>query len=337
MIRHAIIILLSLSMPAAGQQPGEPPARVSGTIRVLGNYHMETILDLWVEGFRKRQPDVRFEKKMLGTANAIAGLYLETADIALMGREIIPMESIAFRRVFRYDPTGLAIATASFNVPLETFAFAIFVHKDNPLTRLTLPQVAMLFGCMTPGEVCGAHTWGDAGLKGDWAKRPVTLYGYETNTGLGYFFEQTVLGGRHLWNGALREYANINRADGSVEANAGDLIVRNLARDPGGIAFAGYGHVTAEVKALALADGRGGPYVELTKANVADRSYPLTRTVYIYINKPPRKSVPSPALVEFLRYVLSPEGQALVARQNIYLPLTRELAGRELRRLTAAE
>lgn len=333
MIRQTIIVLFGLSALTLAQQPYQPAARVSGTIRVLGNYHMETIFDLWAAGFQKYQPDVRFEKKMLGTANAIAGLYLDTADVALMGREIIPMESIAFRRVFRYDATGIAVATASFNVPLETFAFAIFVHKDNPLTRLTLPQVAVLFGCMKPGAVCGAHTWGDVGLDGDWAKRPVVLYGYETNTGLGYYFEQAVLRGRHLWNGALHEYSNINRPDGTVEANAGDLIVRDLEKDPNGIAFAGYGHVTPGVKPLALAADAGSPYVELTKTNVQNRTYPLTRTVYIYINKPPQKPVPSPALREFLGYVLSSEGQALVNRQNIYLPLTAEVSERELHRL----
>jgi ABC-type phosphate transport system substrate-binding protein len=83
-------------------------AQDAGVIRALGNYHMETILKLWEAGFHRDHPQVRFEDKMLGTANAIAGLYLETADIALMGREIMPMESIAFRRVFRYDPTGIA-------------------------------------------------------------------------------------------------------------------------------------------------------------------------------------------------------------------------------------
>jgi phosphate transport system substrate-binding protein len=312
--------------------PYEPQAKVSGVIRVLGNYHMETMLDLWSAGFAKHHPGVRFEKKMLGTANAIAGLYLETADIALMGREIIPMESIAFRRVFRYDPLGIAVATASFNVPLETFAFAIFVHKDNPVTRLTLPQVASLFGCIERGKTCGAHPWSEAGLKGEWANRPVNLYGYETNTGLGYFFEQTVFRGRHLWNGALREYGNVNRPDGTVEANAGDLIARDLERDPNGIAFAGYGHVTAGVKALALAAADGLPYVELTRLNVLNRSYPLTRTVYVYINKPPGKPL-NATLREFLRYVLSRERQGDVKKQEVYLPLTADLAALESKRL----
>jgi phosphate transport system substrate-binding protein len=329
-----LLALLLLGQEAAPPLPDYKQERpVEGVIRTLGNYHMETVLKFWEEGFRRHNPGVRFEDKMLGTANAIAGLYLETADIALMGREIIPMESIAFRRVFRYDPTEIAVATASFNVPLETFAFAIFVHKDNPLSRLTLPQVARAFGCgARTSSGCTAPSWGDLGATGEWANRPIHPYGYETNTGLGYFFEQKVLGGKHLWNCDLREYANINTADGKVSANAGDLMVRDLAADPDGVAFCGFGHKTAQVKALALAMDERGPYVELTKANVMNRSYPLTRTLYFYINRAPGKPL-SPVVQEFLRYILSHEGQAQVSRQEIYLPLTSSMVLKERAKL----
>ncbi len=329
-----LVALLFLAQDAAAPMPEYKPERpVEGVIRTLGNYHMETILKFWEEGFRRYHPGVRFEDKMLGTANAIAGLYLETADIALMGREIIPMESIAFRRVFRYDATELSVATASFNVPLETFAFAIFVHKDNPISRLTLPQVARAFGCGARAPSgCVAPTWGDLGATGEWAKRPIHPYGYETNTGLGYFFEQKVLGGKHLWNCNLHEYANVNTPDGKVSANAGDLMVRDLAADPEGIAFCGFGHKTAQVKALALAADERGTYVELTKANVTNRTYPLTRTVYFYVNRAPGKPA-SPLVREFMRYILSREGQAEVSRQQIYLPLTSAMVWKERAKL----
>jgi phosphate transport system substrate-binding protein len=321
-----------LFIASAWAQEYQPERQVTGVIRTLGNYHMETVLKFWEDGFRRHHPAVRFEDKLLGTANAIAGLYLETADIALMGREIIPMESIAFRRAFRYDATEIAVATASFNVPLETFAFAIFVHKDNPISRLTVPQVARLFGCASPDPGCVAHTWADAGLTGEWAQRPVHLYGYETNTGLGYFFEQRVLGGKHAWNCGLHEYANVNTPDGKVVANAGDLMLRDLASDAGGIAFCGFGHKTPQVKAVALAADDRSPYIELTKANVANRTYPLTRTVYFYINRAPGKPV-SPVVKEFLLYILSREGQAEVAKQDVYLPLTAAMVAKERAKL----
>jgi phosphate transport system substrate-binding protein len=224
------------------------------------------------------------------------------------------------------------VATASFNVPLETFAFAIFVHKDNPVSRLTLPQLARLFGCANPDTGCVTHTWSDAGLTGEWAAQPVHLYGSETNTGLGYFFEQKVFSGRHAWNCGLHEYANINAPDGKVLANAGDLMVRDLANDPGGIAFCGFGHKTPQVKAVALAWDDRSPYVELTKANVVNRTYPLTRTVYFYINRRPGKPV-NPLTAEFLRYILSTEGQRDVAKQEVHLPLTSAMAAQERAKL----
>jgi phosphate transport system substrate-binding protein len=311
----------------------KPSQTVTGTIRALGNYHMGILMQYWEEGFRKFHPGVRFEDKLLGTANAIAGLYLETADLALMGREIIPMESVAHRRVFRHDPLDIAVATASYNVPLETFAFAIFVNKSNPISHLTLKQVDSIFGCDRKlGASKNIATWGDLGLTGAWASRPVHLYGYETNTGLGYFFSQKALGGSHKWNCNLREYANLYAADGKLISNAGDLMVADLARDPGGIAFCGFGHKTANVKALALASQDDTPYIELTKANVANRTYPLTRTVYIFIERDPAKPV-EPKVREFLRYVLSKQGQQDVARQDVYLPLTSDFAQQQLHKL----
>jgi phosphate transport system substrate-binding protein len=323
--RRILIGLLCLGFtPAAIPQSlpeYQPQQKVSGLIRTLGNYHMEKMLSFWEEGFRTRHPNVRFENKMFGTANAIAGLYLETADVAVMGREIVPMESIAFRRVFGYDATEIAVATASFDVPLETFAFAIFVHKDNPIARLTLAQLAQVFGCLKKESDCKALTWGELGLSGEWAKRPIHLYGYETNTGLGNFFEQKVFAGKRSWKFGLREYANVNTPDGKVAANAGDLMLKDLAEDPGGIAFCGYGHRTPRVKALALANDSSGSYVALTKENVLNRTYPLTRTVYLYLNRVPGKPL-SPLIQEFFYYILSREGQADVSRQNIYLPLT---------------
>jgi phosphate transport system substrate-binding protein len=190
-----------LALLASGLQGQMPEYRTAGplegTVRVMGNSQMDKLVDFWEEGFHRYHPKVRFEKKYLGTANAIAGLYLEMADLALMGREILPIEDVAYRRAFPSGPLDIAVATASFNVPLETFAFAIFVNKENPIEKLTLAQLAAIFGCeRNPG----VRTWGDLGLKGEWAARPIKRHGYEISSGLGYFFQQKVLGGSHKWN-----------------------------------------------------------------------------------------------------------------------------------------
>jgi phosphate transport system substrate-binding protein len=304
-------------------QDYHPVAPMKGTISVMGNSHMDKLVEFWEESFHRFHPDVRFEKKYLGTANAIAGLYLETADIALMGREILPIEDVAYRRAFPSGPLDIAVATASFNIPLETFAFAIFVNKENPIEKLTTAQLASIFGCERT-----VHTWGDLGLKGEWAARPIKPHGYEITSGLGYFFQQSVLSGAHKWNCDFQEYVNAYAPDRKLLANAGDLIVKAVEKDKGAIGFCGFGHATTGVKALPLSKN-GGSYVPLTRVNVENRTYPLTRTVYIFINRQPA----TPVVTEFLKYVLSKSGQADVARQNVYLPLPADFAKAQLAKL----
>jgi phosphate transport system substrate-binding protein len=295
----------------------------------MGNSHMETLMTLWQAGFHKYQPDAQFQTRYLGTANAIAGLYLETSDIALMGRDIMPMEDIAYRRVFPDGPIGVAVATASFNVPLETFAFAIFVNRRNPIQKLTLRQLDAIFGCERKlGAPKVARTWGDLGLTGEWAARPIHLHGYEIDSGLGYFFQQRVLGGSRKWNCDLHEYANDYGPGRKLMANAGDLIVKAVETDESAIGFCGFGHATDGVKALPLSED-GWNYVALTRENVAARTYPLTRTVYVFLNHKPA----TPLVREFLRYVLSAEGQDDVARQQVYLPLPPSAVRSELGKL----
>lgn len=325
----ALIAPATLMAQDAAMPEYRPAAQLKGTVRVMGNNHMEALVGLWEAGFRRVQPQVVFENKYLGTANAIAGLYLETADIALMGREILPIEDVAYRKAFPSGPLAVPVATASFNVPLETFAFAIFVNRSNPLEKITLRQLDAIFGCERKlGGPKAIRTWGDLGLSGEWANRPIQLHGYEIPTGLGYFFQQKVLGGSHKWNCDVHEYANENAPDGKLLANAGDRIVKAVEHEPGAMGFAGFGHVTSGVKALALSED-DGPYVPLERRTVENRSYPLTRTVYMFVNRQPS----TPLVGEFLRYILSGSGQADVARQNIYLPLPAELVKKERAKL----
>ena len=304
----------------------------SGVIRVLGNSHMDQLAEIWEEGFRALQPGVRFENTYLGTANAIAGLYLKTADVALMGREVMRMEDIAYRRVFTNSPLQVAVATASFNVPLETFAFAIFVNRRNPISQLTLQQADAIFGVdRKRGAPASIAAWGELGLTDEWAKRPIHLHGYEIGSGLDYFFEQRVLGGSHKWNPGFREYANAYGEGRKLLANAGDLIVKAIAADEAAIGFCGFGHATDQVKALALSED-GRRYVPLTRENVLNRGYPLTRTVYIDVDSTPV----DPRVREFLRFVLSAEGQRCVERQSVYLPLPGGFTRAELAKLETA-
>ncbi|MBV9444209.1 MAG: substrate-binding domain-containing protein [Acidobacteriaceae bacterium] len=317
------------------RQAGE----VSGTIRALGNHYMDPILVRWEEGFRKYQPRVQFENRSLSTAHAIAALYFNVADIGLMGREIAPLENLAFRRMFKYDPTELAVATGSYNVPFQTFAFAILVHKDNPLTQITFDQLAGIFGCRSGRNI---RTWDQLGLRGIYAHKPIHVYGYATGSNLASFFELKVFkanasGGPTLpegarWNCDLREYSNVYDARDKVQTDSGDLMMRDLGQDPYGIAYCGIASKTALVKTLAVSEKPDGPFVEMKRATIMDRSYPLTRSMYIYVNRAPGKPL-DPKLKEFLTYILSRQGQESMTGQEVFYPLTAKAAQRELKKI----
>ena len=306
----------------------KPGTNVSGTIRALGNHYMDPMLTKWEDGFRTYQPEVQFENRSLSTAHAIAALYFDVADLGLMGREIAPLENLAFRRMFKYDPTEIAVATGSYNVPLQTFAFAILVHKNNPLTRISFDQLAGIFGC-GPGR--NIRTWDQLGLTGEYAHKSIHTYGYATGTNLASFFELKVFhsnlgGGPTLpegarWNCDLKEYSNVYDANDKVQTDSGDLMMRDLGRDPYGIAYCGIASKTAQVKTLAVAATSSGPFVDMSRATIVDRSYPLTRSLYIYINRQPGKPL-DPKLNEFLTYVLSREGQKAITGQEVFFPLT---------------
>ena len=315
-----------------------PESQVSGTIRALGNHYMDRMLVTWEEGFRKYQPGVQFENRSVSTAHAIPALYFNLADIGLMGREIAPLENLAFRRMFKYDPTELAVATGSYNVPLETFAFAVLVHKDNPLARLSFDQLAAIFGC---GPDRNIRTWGQVGLAGGYAHQPIHVYGYATGSNLASFFELKVFkanvsGGPTLpqgarWNCDLKEYSNVYDAHDKVQTDSGDLMMHDLGQDPYGIAYCGIASKTGQVKTLAVSEKQAGPFVEMTRATIMDRSYPLTRSMYIYLNRAPGKPLDL-KLKEFFTYLLSREGQQSITGQEVFYPLTAEAAQRDSRK-----
>lgn len=317
----------------------KPEQKVSGTIRSRGNNFMDVMMKNWEEGFRGYHPDIRFDDDLKSTAHGIPALYFDLADLALMGREIAPLENLAFRRMFKYDPLEITVATGSYNVPYQTFAFAILVHKNNPLTGLTLPQLAAVFGC---GAGRNIRKWGQLGLTGDWADKPIHVLGYPTGNNLASFFELKVLnsppsGGPTLpqgvrWNCDMKEYSNKYDEHDRPVISADELIMQDLGHDPYGIAYSGIAKKTPQVKALALAAKEGAPFVQMSLETVADRSYPLTRSLYIYINRAPGKPM-DPRVKEFLRYVLSREGQQSVSRQHVFLPLTVEVVHEQLKKL----
>jgi len=316
-----------------------PAQHVSGTVRVSGNDQMAALLQRWEKGFRRFHPDVRFESWLKGTASGIYGLEMRTADLALMGRAMNPFEYYGTYERSWVFPVQVEVATGSFATPDKSPAYAVFVHRDNPIAKLTVQQLDAIFGAQRGGgwnglswDVTAARgpelnvrTWGQLGATGAWADKPIHVCAPPLEgAGAITYFQSRVMHGADLWNEDLREYADPA------------LMIADLSNDPSGIAYASLDSAAAGVKALPLAETAAGPYVNPTRETVADRSYPLSRPVYAVFNIDNEKSELAgvdPKLRELLRYVLSKQGQADVARAGGYLPLTAAAAAEQVKKL----
>jgi phosphate transport system substrate-binding protein len=312
---------------------------VSGTITIWGHGSLggrtefvEDLVRAWEDGFRQRQPDVTFVNRLHGTASAIGALYTGQGDLALMGREIWQPEIDAFKEVFGYPPTGINVMTGSLDVRNRGYAIVVFVHRDNPLSGLTLAQLDAIYGVDRLRGGSPVHTWGDLGLTGGWRDRPVNLYGLSIARGFAEYFQDIVFLGARKWNPSLREFADDPGARGGA-SDGGQKMLAALANDRDGIGYAGLLYFHRDVKPIALARDVASPYVEPTRESVADWSYPLTRIITMFLNRRPGRPI-DPKLKEFLRYVLSHEGQEAVLRDGRgYLPLLAPIAQQELVKL----
>ncbi len=304
-----------------------PDQQVTGLIRSWGSPHMGGMLKNWQEGFRKFHPGVVFADNLKGTASATYGFATNQAELGLMGRQIYTFEYYPIYRRSLLLPVEIEVATGSLDVPHKSFALAVMVHRDNPIAHLTLRQLDGIFGAQREGGWQGMNwvkaaarpaaenirTWGQLGLKGEWADQPIHVHGPPgLHPGGISYFQRRVMGGSDRW------------AEGLMEFEDRAAMMAALSRDPLGIAFTGVCYLTDQTKVLALAESAGGPFVSPTRSSVADRTYPLSRPVYIYFapDTPAGDPAADPQVREFLRYILSRQGQADVQREGDYLPLT---------------
>jgi phosphate transport system substrate-binding protein len=304
--------------------------QVSGTIHICGSPQMGDLLKLYEQGFVKVQPAMHFDNELKSTLMAVSGIHAGRADIGMLGREIWPSEVEAFEAIEGHAPTVIDVATGSFDVPKATFALMIFVPKSNPIASFSTGQLERIFtandGASSNSPI---RTWGDLGLKGEWATRPVHLYGFNIDNDKSLIFSQLIFNKGEGWNPALNEFSN---AAGPNGADAGELILQSVAKDPDAIGISNVHYATPNVKALALSTPKQKVPVAPTRENVANRDYPLTRAVYMVVNNDAAHP-PSEAVIEFLRYVLSRQGKQAVMQEGNYLPLPAEIALRQLRQL----
>lgn len=283
---------------------------VSGSLSSVGSDTLANMMALWTETFKRFYPNVTIQVQAAGSSTAPPALTEGTSNLGPMSRKMKDGEVEAFEKKYGYPPMYIRVAVD---------ALAVYVHKDNPLETLSLPQVDAIFSA---NRKCGYEKditlWGDVDLMGDWASRKLQLFGRNSVSGTyGYFKEHA------LCKGDFKN--NVNEQPGSAS------VVQSISTSLNGIGYSGMGYKTSGVKTLALSAKEGGESVIANEENALSGKYPLSRFLYIYVNKAPNKPL-SPLENEFLKMVLSDEGQKVVVKDG-YLPLPEAVVKAEFEKL----
>lgn len=328
----------ALSLSGSYAADGALPARdLAGVVRCAGGSTMQPLVESWGRQFHQLHPGavVAIDPGETLAADGFRELLAGRVDIVDFVREPFPAEVAAFRKKFGYAPLLVNVANGSFDTRGGTHAIAIFVNSSNPLQHLTLRELGEIFSAGAPRDsAMPVNTWGGVGLKGIWAHRPIHAYGMAplrpsgNPPGIVNFLEIRMLQGGNF------------RADLRVERDrpgesALQAIVRAVANDPYGIGYSGFGYAIPGVKTVALAEHPGEPYVQGGPAQVANRSYPLSRRIYFALNEPPGQPLP-PLVKSFVELALSSKGQQAITRTpDHFLPLTVAQAARARLQLIA--
>lgn len=276
---------------------------ISGTLKSVGSDSMNNLMTLWAEEFNKIYPNIKIEIEGKGSSTAPPALIAGSADFGPMSRPMKEKEIDDFKKAFGYEPTEISTAVD---------VLAVYVNKDNPIKGLTLAQVDAIFSkTRKSGYKSDIASWGEAGLEGDWASQPISIYGRNAASGTYGFFKEHVMG-----NGDFKD--TVKEQPGSSN------VVQGVAGDIYGIGYSGIGYKTADVNAVPLAPAEGEPFVEANGDNAYSGEYPLTRSLYLYVNYNPNAKI-DPLRREFIKFILSKQGQEVVAKDG-YFPITADMA-----------
>jgi len=307
-------VSLGLAQERAQVDPNIPGYKkvsgISGNLNSIGSDTMNNLMTLWGEGFAKYYPNVKLQVEGKGSSTAPPALISGTAQLGPMSRAMKDKEIDEFQKAFGYEPTA-------FRTSID--ALAVYVNKDNPIKGLTLPQVDAIFSKTRAGGYAkDITTWGDLGLTGDWANKPISLYGRNSASGTYGYFKSNA-----LYKGDFKD--RVKEQPGSAS------VVQGVTEDRYGIGYSGIGYITSGVRAVPLSEKASEAFVETTPENVMSGDYPLARFLFVYVNKEPGKEL-DPLVREFLKFVFSKEGQKIVVKDG-YLPLPYKVIKKELEKL----
>lgn len=279
---------------------------VAGNLNSVGSDTLNNMMTFWAEGFRKKYPNINIQIEGKGSSTAPPALIEGTSQLGPMSRKMKSKEVQKFEAKYGFKPTTIGVALD---------ALAVFVNKDNPLKSLSMTQVDSIFSKTQKRGGPNVTVWGQLGESGSWANAPISLYGRNSASGTYGFFKHHA-----LKKGDYKDTVKEQPGNASV--------VLGVTEDKAGIGYSGMGYVTSGVKALPLSEKDGAATYAPNYTNVLSGKYPLGRMLYINVVKEPNK--PLPTLVkEFLKYVLSKEGQEIVVKDG-FLPLPAEVAKKQL-------
>src|SRR6058998_1661239 len=287
--------------------PYKPVSGVSGNVSSIGSDTLNNLMTLWAESFNKFYPNAKIQIEGKGSSTAPPALISGTAQLGPMSRPMKGTEIDQFEKKYGYKPTPIRTSVD---------ALAVFVNKDNPIKCLTLPQVDAIFSkSRRSGYKEDIKTWGQLGLTGEWASRPISLYGRNSASGTYGFFKE-----HSLKNGDYKD--SVKEQPGSAS------VVQGVTVDRFAVGYSGIGYATAGVRAVPLAEKEGAKCYEADPDNAYSGNYPLSRFLYAYVNRAPGKPL-DPLTREFVKLMLSREGQEVVVKDG-YFPIPATIAKEEL-------
>ncbi len=280
---------------------------VSGNLSSVGSDTLANLMTLWAEEFKRAYPNVNIQIQAAGSSTAPPALTESTSNLGPMSRKMKSKEVAAFEKKYGYKPTA---------IPVAIDALAVYVHKDNPIKGMTIADVDAVFSST---RKCGGKkdvkSWGDLDMTGSWKNRGIQIYGRNSVSGTyGYFKKKALCKGDYK--------NNVNEQPGSAS------VVQSVSSSLNGIGYSGIGYKTSGVKAVPLAKKPGKPFVAATSDNAVSKKYPLSRFLYVYVNKHPNKPL-APLEREFIKLVLSKSGQQVVIKDG-YIPLPVKVVNKAL-------
>ena len=302
---QAAVAVAGLSLASASLADLDPDLQdyeissgVSGNISSIGSDTLANLMTLWAEEFKRAYPNVNIQIQAAGSSTAPTALVEGTANFGPMSREMRDQEIEAFETRHGYKPTA---------VPVAIDALAVYVHKDNPITAMTIAEVDAVFSSTRKcGAAADINKWGQLGLDGAWENRDLQLFGRNSVSGTYGYFKSVA-----LCKGDFKN--SVNEQPGSAS------VVQSVSTSVNGIGYSGIGYRTSSVRTVPLSKREGDAPVEANGENSVDGSYPLARFLYMYVNKDPNQPL-SPLEREFIKMVFSRQGQEVVLKDG-YIPL----------------